>query len=237
MKPLVLFDVGAVLLKLDYGGLYTEAAAYASVSPDEFKWGFSRAEMDALTGRISTAQFLGRVRELGLQGLPQDVLEEIIGYAWPEEVPGMVELKRDVHLAGYPVGILSNMAEFAYDTINRKFPDVCEKYHPLYPAVYSFQIGSVKPEPPMYREVERVRNTYGLGQVILIEDKASYLRTGIQQFGWKGIWYTEHIDPAEAIKAVQESADAALPPEHFRRADSVDEVIAALREFGVHGQR
>ncbi|MBI4149105.1 hypothetical protein HY491_01530 [Candidatus Woesearchaeota archaeon] len=225
---LVLFDVGAVLVKLDYGDFYAHAAQQANVPLDTFKKQFSAIEMDALLGKIPTAEFLSRVRALGLERVSDKDLAALLRRCWPDEIKGMVQLKRQLHQAGYRVGIFSNMSEYALLDISGRFPSMLDTYDPSSPAVYSSRAGSVKPQPAIYGRFKR----YGFQKVVFIDDKASYLRAGIEQLEWYGIHYTEHINLGEAIRTAHQEQEFIHP--RFRTAESVDAARAALQEFGVH---
>jgi hypothetical protein len=71
----------------------------------------------------------------------------------------------------------------------------------------------------------------GYNTVVFIDDKESYVRVGAEH-GWKCILFTPYVDPAEAIRAVH--GDTTLPKsENVRVADSVEEVVDALKHFGL----
>ena len=70
--------------------------------------------------------------------------------------------------------------------------------------------------------------------IILIDDKESYVMTAVK-LGWKGIHYSEFIDPNEAIRA--QHTDQELPETNCARAKNITEVVSALKSFGVTFKR
>ena len=73
-KPLVLFDVGGVLIQLGYARFMAEAKRHTSIPFPEFQKQFAAAERDALTGSLDSARFIQRYRGLGLDKLSDDEL-------------------------------------------------------------------------------------------------------------------------------------------------------------------
>lgn len=229
-ETLILFDVGGVLLRLSYDDFYTAAAERSGyLTPREFKRLYikSNLEKDSLVGKKEIPEYLG---ELGRiispdNGLPEDELRRIVNLCWKEQVEETVRLKRQLHEAGYPVGISSNISSLALEILSQRFPEMMETFNPSSPVILSFEVGDVKPNPQMYERIA------GYERVIFIDDKEGYLRTGIEKFGWFGIHFKPHIDPAEAIRA--EHNDTTRPSKNFRAASSYMELVGALRHFGV----
>jgi FMN phosphatase YigB (HAD superfamily) len=228
-KTLVLFDVGAVLVKLDYKSFYEKAAQIRGCTTDEFGKVYSESniELDALLGKISAEENLSGVANLISPNtpIPKEQIMGLIKLNWPGEIREMIDLKSRAYRAGYSVGLLSNMSAFALDTINGQWPDVLDLYDNSMPAIYSFQVGSVKPQPEIYQQIK------GYNRVIFIDDKESYLRTGIEQFGWLGIHFTPYIDPSEAIRA--QHSDSTKPKHNFYATASAKDLENCLKSLGV----
>ncbi|MBS3158252.1 hypothetical protein J4206_03115 [Candidatus Woesearchaeota archaeon] len=231
-KTLVLFDVGAVELELDYSRFYQEAAKISTRyknDPDAFKDAFvaSNLENRLMVRELTAAEYLMQLRNLILPGieLSDQGLMDINSCCWPRQVEKVVALKRKIHDAGYSVGIFSNMTELALGILSARFPEVFETYDPASPKIYSFETGSTKSEDKMY---ERIR---GYGKVILIDDNAAYVARAVERFGWKGILFTPYIDRAEAIRAKEHTG--AMHSENLKMVNSEDGLAGALRAFGV----
>ena len=229
---LVLFDLGAVLIRINFNKFY-EAAARLSKdkNPEEFKKAYISSGIDIkiMNGDMSGTDFLRNVQKLinPKRKVSDSELKTIFGYFLGAQIDEMVDLKKRIYKTGHAVGLFSNTSEPIVKTISQNTPEVLEIYDDSWPKIYSFQIGDVKPNPPMYEAVK------GFSNVILVDDNRSYLRTGIENFGWKGILFTPYVDKSEAQRVVHTDMTK-LDPEDFRTADSIDEVVESLREFGVN---
>lgn len=229
-RTLVLFDVGGVLLKIEFSRFYEEAARLSQhLSPHDFKKAYlsSNLEVDFLSGRIKTADYMNQLRTIISPGksIPKEELLRVVSYCWKEPMYDMIELKRKVYESGCCVGIFSNMSELGYKVISEMNPEMFETFDPSSPLILSFQVGSMKPKPEMYRKVS------GYDKVILIDDNELYVRKGVEDFGWCGISFTPFIDKAEASRPV--SRDKGKPSGNLRIANSIEEVVESLKYFGV----
>jgi FMN phosphatase YigB (HAD superfamily) len=228
-NTLVLFDVGAVLVKLDYKSFFDKAAEIRGCAREEFvqMYNASNIEIDSILGKMDAQENLEKVGKLVSPSchLSNEQTGVLLKLNWPGEIREVVDLKHKVFKAGYSVGILSNIGEFAFDAIGGQWPDIFDLYDPSMPAVYSYRVGSMKPQQKIYEQVK------GYGKVILIDDKESYLRTGIEHFGWIGIHFTPYIDHAEAIRA--QHNDTTKPANDFYVADSQKELEGCLRKLGL----
>jgi FMN phosphatase YigB (HAD superfamily) len=228
-KTLVLFDVGAVLVKLDYKSFFDKAAEIRRCSREDFVQAYnaSNIEIDSMIGKMGVEDNLARIAELVSPSKPisTEQVEALIKLNWPGKVSEVIDLKSRIFKAGYSIGLLSNISPFALEAIGSQWPDIFELYDDSMPAVYSYRVGSMKPRPEMYSRVK------GYDNVIFIDDKESYLRTGIEQFGWIGIHFTPYIDHAEAIRA--QHNDTTRPAKKFYVADSPKELEGRLRKLGL----
>lgn len=227
-KILVLFDIGAVLMKLRYGDFYKEAAKHSPLDEREIERAYLESFLDdrANRGDITARQFFAELREkIQLsKELTEEALETIVAYKIPEEIREMVALKREIHDAGYAVGILSNIGEEAYKIIQRRYPEILALYDPRNPAIFSYRWKAMKPDPKVYDAI------HGFDTVIFIDDKEKYLKVGIER-GWKAIHYVEYPDETEPQR--KSHSDEGYKNPNMKKAVSVAEVKKALREFGV----
>lgn len=229
-KTLILFDVGSVLLKLDFNRFYKEASKLSeNLSSEDFRKAYLHSHLEGifLSGGINTTDCLDKLSEIISSGkeIPHSKLIKIVSYMWKEPVEEMIELKRRVYKAGYSVGIFSNMSELGLKVISEMEPKIFETYDSSFPSIFSFKVGSIKPHPAMYQEIK------GYDKVILIDDNESYIRMGIDTFEWYGILFTPFIDEAEASRPAGKSV--VIPSENLRIVNSVDEVVEPLKYFGV----
>lgn len=137
--PLVLFDIGGVLLKLQFSEFY-QAAARASGrhSPEEFKeiYVTSRLEEKALRGQITAAEFYAGLRNI--VGESSDV-SEIIMKMWDAPVEDMVHLKEEVYKSGVAVGLFSNIHTTALDILRPRHPDIFNVFNSDFPVILSHE--------------------------------------------------------------------------------------------------
>lgn len=232
-QTLVLFDIGGVLLKLDYSSFYERGAEYSGKTPTNFEEEYIKSglEKGAINGTIKQEEYFER-----LQGLVSPTklapanLKDLISLFWTGQAEEVIETKRKVHKAGFSVGLFSNISDFGLEIIPKEYPEIFETYDG--PKVYSFKIGAGKPSPKMYRAKE----IQDFKKIIYIDDNESYVRTGVEQFNWQGIWFTPFIDKAESIR-VDDTKNLVAPTksnENFKKANSIKGLEQALIDFGIN---
>lgn len=227
-KTLILFDIGAVLIQLRYGDFYREAAKYSMLDADVIERAYLESSLDDQINRgdINAEQFLAALRKcLELSAnVTEDQLEDIIKHKFPGVIGEMIALKRELHEAGYAVGLLSNIGEEGHRILERRYPEIFALYDSRNPSILSYQIKAMKPDKRIYDAIT------GFERVIFIDDKEKYLQVGIEK-GWKGIHYTQYPDETEPQR--KSHSDTGYTNENLRRANSLAEVKKALNEFGV----
>lgn len=228
-NTLVLFDVGAVLLELKYSGFYEEAAKIKGCAPEEFKELYARSqiELKALQGKLNPKESTKQL--LDLLGNPNlSELERLDSWGGP--INSVIDLKQKLYFdSGVSVGIFSNIDQKGVERIERTWPAMLRTFDPEAPFICSYLSGDVKPNTPMYQDVQK----FNFKEVIFIDDKESYLKIGVEQFGWKGILFTPYKDSAEAIKSFAGHEGGELSGENYRTANSVGKLEQSLRDFGI----
>jgi len=232
-RILVLFDVGATLITLDFDEFYKQAAMLSDdITTDEFKKSYldSGLSKRSMKGEIDLEGWTSGLREI--INPDKDVSDEIIRNLFLHTfhkgvIPEMMDLKKRLAGNGYDVGIFSNINQGSHEIILENYPEVFDTHGTTGPVLCSYVNGDVKPNPNSgYKKVE------GYDKVVFIDDKESYLKTGFDQFGWKCILFTPYIDKSEAIRKV-ESNQPIPENENYKIADSVGDVCNHLRNFGV----
>tara|TARA_Y100000310_G_scaffold342034_1_gene443431 strand:+ start:3054 stop:3797 length:744 start_codon:yes stop_codon:yes gene_type:complete len=240
-NQLILWDIGGVLVELNYGGMYAAGAKASGKSVEQFEQDYidSGIEPLVLAGKMTHEEYQEKFREiLNMPDATESELAEISSNSWKNQIDETVLLKKRLHESGYNVGLFSNIDDNAIKIIGSKFPDIFETWGG--PKIYSHHRGAVKPGLAMYEGVLKSHCWVGhyhrenFDKVILIEDKAKYLQPGIEKFGWNGILFTPYIDSSEAIRQTEGSENISLSPKNFRQADNIQQLERALTDFGIN---
>lgn len=182
MIQFVYFDLGNVLLSFDPEVACRNAADLLSVPVDatrravyesglqhRFEHGevsgeqFARAVCDALQcDVVSTPQLLDAVSDMF------------------EPVPSMREVLEQVRAAGYGVGLLSNTCHAHWDWIVRQnYPPTSFAFDVT---ILSFEIGSMKPDPPIYEAAEQAIAS-DPSRILFLDDRPENV-AGAHARGW-----------------------------------------------------
>ncbi|MBI4019344.1 MAG: hypothetical protein HY364_03755 [Candidatus Aenigmarchaeota archaeon] len=225
---LILWDIGGVLLRLNYGEFYDEGARLSgTLTPEQFKDAYieSRIDYRAMKGVLDKAMFISELRRILKRPIAEQDVKNFLKLSLGRPYPPTLELKERAHRSGYPVGVLSNASQIVHEILKEDFPETIETFSRENPAVFSYQVGSVKPEDEIYKAVPK------FDEVTFIDDKVSYVKKAIDDFGWNGILFTPIIDKHEAIRA--EHNDVRKPLKNFAEAGSTEQLVEALNRFGI----
>ncbi len=234
-QSLVLFDVGAVLLKLNYANVYQAGARISGRSIEEYKKLSSKLEVDVLNGDITYERHQRRIRDLLKRpDMTREELENFVKQTWGGEITPVVNLKQRVYFEGdCPVNIFSNIDRFGFEFLSRTYPRMMQTFRPDAVPICSCSSKGTKPKSlNMYRDGVTSAEKLSCDKVILIDDKESVLQVGIERFGWYGIHFTPYIDSNEAIR-IHSQAETQFTSDKLFVANSVEELEQGLREFGV----
>ncbi len=228
-KTLVLFDVGGVLVKLNFSKFYNEVIKLSkNISVDEFKKRFSNEiQKYSLTGNLALEEYFEKLRGIISSGkyISNKEFEDLFAFALGESIDEIIKLKKRIYEAGYSVGIFSNIDDIALKIIKQMDGEVFETYDKSNPVIYSHEVGHTKIDKEMYEKIS------GYDRIVYIDDNENYLKIGIEKFSWYGILFTEYIDDAEAIRLVHN--DKTRPEKNFKIANNIGGLENALREFGI----
>ena len=239
-KILIEWDIGGVLLKLNYGNFYEGTARLLGISTEEFKQVYidSKLEFNSLRGVISYEEHQSKLRQIFKNPrMSREELEKIATKVWGGEIPEVVNLKERTYFKnnGRVLSqIFSNIDQFAWEYLSREYPRMLQNFRPDIPPICSYLIGDVKPALAMYKKAQTWADRLCCSKVILIEDKPKYLEPAIEHFGWHGIHLTINQDPDEAIKQVagHNSINTKYSDKIFV-ANSVSEMEQYLSNFGI----
>lgn len=191
----VVFDLGKVLLQFDYGIVVRALAAQGTSTVAQIATLIDQAPLlfQYETGLISTHDFFQEVRKsTGYRG-DLATFATLFGSIFSEITP-MVELNRDLRLAGIPTYIFSNTNELAIQEIRRNFPF----FRNFNDFILSYEERSMKPDAKIYESVEARTGLRG-ADLLYIDDRSENIEAG-QQRGWQA-WL--HSDPALTVPEVR----------------------------------
>ncbi len=149
MLEAIIFDIGNVLLSFDFGQTFRRLAPLCSVHESEILSVFSRLKDPFESGRLGADDFLKQVTlELGYRG---DAVE--LRLAWQEIFEPIEQthaLVRRLH-SRIPLYLLSNTNDLHTEYFLSRY-SVFECFQD---AIFSQQVGLLKPNPEIYRVATR----------------------------------------------------------------------------------
>ncbi|MBU4069625.1 MAG: hypothetical protein KJ646_01455, partial [Nanoarchaeota archaeon] len=155
-KNLVLWDVGGVLLELTYSRFFEKALELTKISPEKFKKQYAELELRTLKGEISNENYQITAKKLlGNPGMTKKELENIVSLCWGSQVDDAVKLKKRIYDKGSCLGIFSNMNQFAWEYLSKKYLEMLKTYNSESPIIYSYLVKDVKPKLPMYKKAQK----------------------------------------------------------------------------------
>jgi FMN phosphatase YigB (HAD superfamily) len=194
MKPVLIFDLGKVLVDFDYSIAARKIAARSTHAPEDlhFFLGNSPVLIQYETGLISRADLFKSVHlATGFQG----TLEEFGGYFAEifSEIKEMIALHSELRRRGYRTYIFSNTNDLAIEHVRRDFPFFVD----FDGYIFSYEVGAMKPQARIYEAMEKLCGRRG-ADLIYIDDRAENVAAGALR-GWRTIL---HESPAKTRAAL-----------------------------------
>jgi len=181
-QPVIIFDLGKVLVDFDYTIAARKIAARSSKSPADLHafLGGSTVILDYESGRLTRGEFFEAVHSpIGFQG----DLAEFGGYFADifSEMPEMISLHAELRRRGFKTYIFSNTNDLAVEHVRRNFPFFAnfDGY------IYSYEIGAMKPEAKIYAAMESLTDRRG-ADLIYIDDRPENVAAGAAR-GWRAV--------------------------------------------------
>jgi putative hydrolase of the HAD superfamily len=145
------------------------------------------------TGRLSTPQFLARLRQaLDLHGHDTEIARAWSDIFTPN--PAMATAMRALKARGMRLVLASNTNALHHAQFARQFADTLT---PLDAQVLSYQVGSRKPERAFYDAcVDAAR--CAPGECLYVDDRDDFVRAG-RELGLPGLVYTPSVDLLTAL--------------------------------------
>jgi FMN phosphatase YigB (HAD superfamily) len=183
MPPAIIFDLGKVLVDFDYSIAVKKIAARSSkklLSTLHEFLSLSPILVDYEGGRLTRHQFFDAVQTaIGFQGS----LEEFGGYFADifTEMPGTIALHDELRQRGLKTYIFSNTNDLAIEHVRRNFPFF--KNFDGY--IFSYEVGSLKPQPEIYAAMEKLAGRQG-ADLVYLDDRPENIAAGAAR-GWQAI--------------------------------------------------
>ena len=194
MKPVIVFDLGKVLVDFDYSIAAKKIAARSRSAPADLHafLGSSPLLVQYESGLLTRRTFFEAVRDA--IGFESDLVE-FGGYFADifTEMPGTIALQAELRRRGFKTYIFSNTNDLAIEHVRRNFPFF--KNFDGY--VFSYEVGGMKPQPKIYEAMEAMTSKRG-ADLIYIDDREENIETGLAR-GWRAIL---HESPEKTRRAL-----------------------------------
>jgi FMN phosphatase YigB (HAD superfamily) len=196
MIPIIVFDLGKVLVDFDYS-IAAQRVAARSTKPPENLDSFlssSPALVQFETGLLTRQSFFDQVRNA--TGFLGDIVE--FGGMFADiftEIPQMIELHAELRRRGFKTYIFSNTNDLAIEHIRRNFPFF--KNFDGY--IFSCEVKSMKPDPAIYDALERMTGRRG-AEIVYIDDRPENVAAGAAR-GWRTILHEAPDKSRAALSA------------------------------------
>ena len=229
MNDLIIFDVGGVLVKLEFKNMFLKYAQRSGIPQEEIKKKLAESNIEKERNLGNDEEYYQGIRKiLKDQTLSDAWINAVVNSSLPEQIEKMVNLKEKLHLAGYEIGILSTNANAAMKLLSKKWPKMLETWGGL--ALYSQQTRILKPDPKAYEPFTKL----AVKRIIFIDDKSAYLKYPCEKLGWIGIHFTKYRDLDEPIRYIKGShQDEEQIKGAYYQAETEEEVEAILRKLGL----
>ena len=184
MQPVIVFDLGKVLVDFDYTVAARKIAARSAKSPEDLHafLGASPLLVEYESGRHSRREFFAAIRQaIDFHG----DLEEFGSYFADifTAMPGTIALHAELRQRGYQTFIFSNTNDLAVEHVRRNFPF----FQNFDGYILSYEVGGLKPQPEIYAAVEKLTGRRG-ADLVYIDDRPENIETGKGR-GWRAVMH------------------------------------------------
>jgi putative hydrolase of the HAD superfamily len=197
-SPVVVFDLGKVLVDFDYSIAVSRIAGRSSLQAVEVEQFFFHSPLlvDYESGRLTRQEFYEQSRRAtGFRGTLEefgDFFADIFS-----EIPLMIELQAGLRRRNIPTYIFSNTNDLAVEHIRRNFPF----FRNFDGYVYSYEVGAMKPEGTIYEALERLAGRRG-AEIIYLDDRPENVAGGAAR-GWHSILHETPEKSRDALKELK----------------------------------
>ena len=195
-SPVVVFDLGKVLVDFDYTPATRKIAARSAKAPEDLHShiGGSPLLIQYETGLITRHEFFAELRQT--TGFRGDLAEFSAFFAdiFTPILP-MIELHAELRRRGVPTCIFSNTNDLAIEHIRRNFPF----FQNFDGYIFSYEVKAMKPDAKIYAALEAMTGRRG-GEIIYIDDRLENIEAGAAH-GWRTILHETPEQSRAELKA------------------------------------
>jgi HAD superfamily hydrolase (TIGR01509 family) len=180
MNPVVVFDLGKVLVDFDYSIASRKVAARSAKSLENLHDFLSNSPLlvQLETGLITSEQFFYEVQKAtSFSGTAADFYGYFADIFKP--MPEMVELHAGLRKKKIPTYIFSNTNDLAVGHIRHNFPF----FGQFDGYILSYEIGAMKPKVKIYEALEAMSGRRG-ADIFYIDDRLENVEAGAAR-GWQ----------------------------------------------------
>jgi len=193
--PVLIFDLGKVLVDFDYSIAARKIAARSQKSPIDLHafLGSSPLLVEYESGRLTRQAFYEFIRDaIGFQG---DVVE--FGSYFADifsAMPDTIALHAELRQKGFKTYIFSNTNDLAIEHVRRNFPFFAhfDGY------IFSYEVGGLKPQPEIYSAMEALTGKRG-AELVYLDDRLENIEAGAAR-GWRAIQHETGTKSRQALQ-------------------------------------
>ena len=182
MKPIVVFDLGKVLVDFDYSIAARKIGARSTKQLPDLRHFLGSSPVLARfeSGLLTRQQFFAEIQKIaGFTGDMAEFSGDFADIFLP--IPPMIALHEELRRQKIPTYIFSNTNDIAIEHIRRNFPFF--KHFDGY--IFSYETGAMKPDAKIYEALEKMCGRRG-AEIIYIDDRPENVDAGAAR-GWRVI--------------------------------------------------
>jgi FMN phosphatase YigB (HAD superfamily) len=202
MTPIVVFDLGKVLVDFDYSIAARKVAARSTRHIENLHdvLGGSPVLVQLESGMITRAQFFSEIQKLtGFSGSADEFSSYFADIFFP--IPPMIALHAGLRKKKIPTYIFSNTNDIAVEHIRRSFPFFSD----FDGYILSYEIGAMKPTAKIYEALEKMSGKRG-ADIFYIDDRLENVEAGAAR-DWQMVL---HETPEKTRAALEKFLSASL---------------------------
>jgi FMN phosphatase YigB (HAD superfamily) len=193
MSPIVVFDLGKVLVDFDYSIAAKRVAARSTRCIENLHdvLGGSPILVRFESGLLTKQEFFSEIQQLtGFTGSADEFASYFADIFFPMD--SMIQLHAELRSKKIPTYIFSNTNELAVGHIRRSFPF----FNHFDGYILSYEIGAMKPNAKIYESLEKLSGRKG-PEIFYIDDRLENIQAAAAR-GWQTALHetTEKTRPA-----------------------------------------